>query len=329
MATAVDHAHDPLARIVVATDFSPTASQVLERALDLARRHESEIALVHVVQPDLPTLASPEMMVVPPDYENRLSEISGEALLREAGIERCDVVVAITESDEANMVVALLAATVFHVPRLLARLRDPDHAEDFQRIARERGASYRCINPDSAAVDRIVSLLSVPGAIDVAPFMDGELLVAGFRIKEGSDLAGLLVRDMSLLFANAPTLVVAIQRGETWLVPHGEEVLAPGDIAYFAVSRSDLSDVIALVRGEPLEAPDRRRRRVIVSGATRIGLELARRLGCGHRGLPLGSRCRLCDGSGRGGEAGRTRLLAPDHPADHEAEERSGHCEHD
>ena len=52
-------------------------------------------------------------------------------LLREAGIERCDVVVAITESDEANMVVALLAANVFRVPRLLARLRDPDHAEDF------------------------------------------------------------------------------------------------------------------------------------------------------------------------------------------------------
>ncbi len=83
MATAVDYANDPLGRIVVATDFSPTASQVLERALDLARRHGSEIALVHVVQPDLPTLASPEMMVVPPDYENRLSELSGEALLRE------------------------------------------------------------------------------------------------------------------------------------------------------------------------------------------------------------------------------------------------------
>lgn len=84
MATAIDYATDPLAVIVVATDFSPTASQVLERALDLARRHESEIALVHVVQPDLPILASPEMIVVPADYESRLSEASSEALLREA-----------------------------------------------------------------------------------------------------------------------------------------------------------------------------------------------------------------------------------------------------
>lgn len=199
-------------------------------------------------------------------------------LLREAGIERCDVVVAITESDESNMVVTMLAASVFRVPRLLARLRDPDHVEDFQRIARERGAAYRCINPDAAAVDRILALLAVPGAIDVAPFMDGELLVAGFRIRDGSDLAGLVVKDMSLLFANAPTLVVAIQRGESWRVPHGEEVLAQGDIAYFAIARSDLADVVSLVRGQPVAAPDGRRRRVVVSGATRIGLELARRL---------------------------------------------------
>ena len=84
MATAIDYARDPLAVIVVATDFSPTAAQVIDRALDLARRHESEIALVHVMQPDLPSLASPEMMVVPPDYENRLREASSEALEREA-----------------------------------------------------------------------------------------------------------------------------------------------------------------------------------------------------------------------------------------------------
>jgi trk system potassium uptake protein TrkA len=83
---------------------------------------------------------------------------------------------------------------------------------------------------------------------------------------------------MSLLFANAPTLVVAIQRGESWTVPHGDEVLSPGDIAYFAISRSDLSDVVALVRGEPIEPAEGQRRRVIISGATRIGLELARRL---------------------------------------------------
>jgi len=84
MATAIDYATDPLGEIVVATDFSQTASLVIDRALDLARRHESEIALVHVMQPDLPTLASPEMIVVPPNYADRLREASSEALEQEA-----------------------------------------------------------------------------------------------------------------------------------------------------------------------------------------------------------------------------------------------------
>ena len=84
MATAVDYASDPLSLILVATDFSKTAALVIERAVDLARRHGSEIALVHVMQPEIPALASPEMVVVPTDYADRLREASGDALEEEA-----------------------------------------------------------------------------------------------------------------------------------------------------------------------------------------------------------------------------------------------------
>jgi trk system potassium uptake protein TrkA len=210
----------------------------------------------------------------------RLTEGNGThaPTLREAGIDKADVVVAVTESDEANMVVAMLAATLFEVPRLLVRLRDGGHEEGFRWLARTRQRDYRSINPDAVAVDRILALLAVPGALDVASFMDGELLVAGFRIREGSDLAGLTVSHMGLLFAGAPTLVAAIQRGSRWIVPHGGEELRPGDIAYFAVARADLVHVVSLVRGEPLPAAGARRSRVLVAGATRIGLELARQL---------------------------------------------------
>lgn len=199
--------------------------------------------------------------------------------LRAAGIEKAAVVVAVTESDEANMVVAMLSATLFEVPRMLVRLRDSGHEEGFAWIARERHRDYRAINPDAAAVERIRSLLVVPGAIDVVPFMEGELLVAGFRIREGSDLAGLTVSHMSLLFADAPTLVAALQRGASWIVPHGGEELRAGDIAYFAIAHADLAGVISLVRGTPVgRAGAAGRPRVVIAGATRIGLDLARRL---------------------------------------------------
>jgi trk system potassium uptake protein TrkA len=204
-------------------------------------------------------------------------------VLRDAGIERADVVLATTESDEANMVVAMLAAALFKVPRLLVRLRDPGHEEGFAWVARGRDEVYRSVNPDAAAVERVLALISVPGALDVVPFMDRDLLVAGFRIHEGSDLEGLLVSHMGLLFANAPTLVVAIQRGDEWIVPHGDEELRAGDIAYFAIARRDLDDVVSLVLGEKGAARSARARRprVLIAGATRIGLDLARKLEAG------------------------------------------------
>jgi trk system potassium uptake protein TrkA len=198
-------------------------------------------------------------------------------VLREAGIENADITIAMTESDEVNMVVAMLAAQVFQVPRLLARLRDPDHVADFEGIAAARAADYRCFNPELAAVDRILALLEVRGAIDVVEFLGGGVVVAGFRITERSDLAGMMARDMSLLFADHATLVIAIQRGPAWTVPNGGETLRAGDIAYFAIARPDVQAVVGLVLGDTAEAASGRAR-VLIAGATRLGLALARRL---------------------------------------------------
>lgn len=92
MATAIKLESDSLGIILVATDFSETAALALDRALELAASHESEIALVHVMQADLPPLAAPEMIVVPPNFEEMLREacVAGlsqaAARVRDAGL---------------------------------------------------------------------------------------------------------------------------------------------------------------------------------------------------------------------------------------------------
>jgi trk system potassium uptake protein TrkA len=194
-------------------------------------------------------------------------------VLRRAGIEACDALFACTASDEANMVVALIGSAVFQVPRVVARLRDPDHETSFRTIAGSLPGEHVCVNPDMAAVDKIASLLPVPGAADVVPFLDGRLLIAGFPIGDDSDFVGLLLSHLRLLFPQQSVLVVAIRRGEEWLVPHGEDEFRAGDLVYFALEPSELDNVLRLVRA-------RRgvERRVMVAGATRIGLGVARRL---------------------------------------------------
>jgi trk system potassium uptake protein TrkA len=194
-------------------------------------------------------------------------------VLRQAGIERADLLVATTNSDEANLAVGLLATSLFRVPRVVVRLRDPDHAEGFGLLSQERPNAYVRVNPEAAAVERIFSLLEVPGAVDVVSFLDERLLVAGFRITSSSDFAGLPLSHIQLLFPATPTLVVAIQRGDEWIIPHGREEIRTGDLIYFAIAREELVNVLALI-GVLAEE----RRHVMVAGAGRIGLELARRL---------------------------------------------------
>lgn len=193
--------------------------------------------------------------------------------LRRAGIEKADLVVAVTNRDEVNMVVGMLASFAFNVPRIIVRLRDAGHSEGMELISRDHQRDHIWVNPDAAAVDRIAALLEVPGAVDVVSFMDGELIVAGFRIGPDSDFAGVRVSDLNLLFAATPTLAVAIHRLEEWIIPHGGEEIGVGDLVYFAIAREYLSDILSLVG-----VKSDQRRGIIIAGAGPIGLELARRL---------------------------------------------------
>ena len=194
-------------------------------------------------------------------------------VLVKAGIENADLLLATTDSDEANMVVTLVGSVIFKVPRVAARLRDPGHEEGFRRIAREPGEERVAINPDMAAVDKILSLMPVPGAVDVASFFDSELLIAGFHIKPGSEFDGLLLSHLRLLFPATPMLVVAIRRDGRWRVPFGDDEIRDGDLVYFAMDPDELDNVLVLLglhRGKE--------RRVMIAGATRIGVSLAHRL---------------------------------------------------
>ena len=188
-------------------------------------------------------------------------------LLRRAGIEDADLVVATSNSDEVNMIVGLLASSLFNVPRIIVRLRDPNHSETFALVNQANPTDHVCINPDEVAVDRIASLLTVPGAVDVMSFLEDRLLVAGFRISGKSDFVGLRVSDMNLMFADTPTLAVAIERGDDWIIPHGDETILVGDLVYFAISREHMEAVLELV-GVPKDM----RGDVMIAGASPIGM---------------------------------------------------------
>ncbi len=199
--------------------------------------------------------------------------------LEEAGITSCDMLMATTDSDETNMVVALIGSEIFNVPRIIARLRDPGHEVGFRQIPGSE-VERVAVNPDMAAVDKILSLMPVPGAVDVVTFFGERLLIAGFVVRPPSEFNGLLLSHLRLLFPATPVLVVALRRDGAWRVPHGEDEIRAGDLVYFALDPDELDNVLVLLglrRG--------RDRRVMIAGATRIGIDLARRLE--QSGIPV------------------------------------------
>ncbi len=193
-------------------------------------------------------------------------------VLRDGGIDTAFMVIAATDSDEVNLVVGLLAS-YFEVPRLIVRVREADHAGSFELVRGDRVHEYVSINPTEAAVEKILTLLEVPGAQDVTTFFDGELVVAGFRISDRSDFVDLRISNVNLMFAGSPALVAAIRRGRAWIIPRGEDELKQGDVAYFAVDREHLGSVVELMGAE-----GGAQREVMIAGASPVGLALARRL---------------------------------------------------
>lgn len=193
-------------------------------------------------------------------------------VLEDAGIATCDMLLATTDSDEVNMVVALIGSEVFHVPRVITRLRHAGHEVGFQRIVGVQ-AERVAINPEHAAVEKILSLMPVPGAVDVASFFEDQLVIAGFLVRPKSGFDGLMLSHLRLLFPATPVLVVALRREGEWRVPHGEDEILAGDLVYFAIDPVELDNVLILLghrRGKE--------RRMMIAGATRIGIQLAHRL---------------------------------------------------
>ena len=124
-------------------------------------------------------------------------------VLRAAGIEEAELVVAMSNSDETNMIVGLLAASLFRVSHIVVRLRDPEHMEGFSLVSREHPFEHVCVDPEAAAVDRIARLLEVPAALDVVEFMDGRVLMVAFKIAPESDFVDQPVAFMRLAFAGS------------------------------------------------------------------------------------------------------------------------------
>ena len=189
--------------------------------------------------------------------------------LSEIGAKSADLLLAVTEFDEVN-VLAAAAGHRLGVKRTLARVRDPDFYDPDDDFVREVLGIDLLIDPERATANDIVSTLLIPGAIHVEYFAEGRLALAEAVLHEPSPLIGRLVRERDQV---RPHAIVGVIRHGKVTIPAAEERLEKDDHVMIAAASEEVAPVVAHVDGDVERIRD-----VVVFGGGKIGYIVAGRL---------------------------------------------------
>ena len=195
---------------------------------------------------------------------------SSPVVLEEAGIQQSEIILAVTNSDETNLVACLVANILSPSTKKLARLRDADF-DEYHRIFREYAPHIdTIINPEIEVVKTIYRMMSVPGAVDVGEFADGRIKFVGVNLEDESRLSGVQLSDLPDIIGKARPLIAAVVREDELIIPRGNDRLEPGDLVYFISEEDKLLDTLSL-----FNKYDQPVNRALIIGGGRIGLRLA------------------------------------------------------
>ena len=207
------------------------------------------------------------------DLRTVLGSGAHPTVLTEAGIEDADLLVAVTQSDETNLVACRLAARMFNVPRRIARVRATDYLFN-ERVLGEDGFDVDlAICPEQILTEYIVKLVEFPEALQVLDFADGKVSLVAVRAFSGGPLVGHPLSELRRHIPNIDTRIVAIFRGDRSIVPDGDTVIEAGDEVFCLAATGHIRQVM-----HELRRMDRPVKRVMVAGGGNIGLRLAQAL---------------------------------------------------
>ncbi|MBI4879514.1 MAG: Trk system potassium transporter TrkA [Planctomycetes bacterium] len=193
-------------------------------------------------------------------------------VLQSAHVDQADIFVAVTNSDEVNIVACVLAHAL-QAKRRIARVRNPHLSGKEPLVDKREFHINRIVNPDTIAAETAVRLIKSPGLRFRADFAEGEVLLRAYRLREADELHDWPLSDLAQRFPDRPFLVAAVERSGEFTVPRGRDVLKVGDVVYLLMLKGSEDRFKDLIRPEDAEPG-----RIVVYGATSIGMKVLRRL---------------------------------------------------
>ena len=186
-------------------------------------------------------------------------------VLTRAGANDAEIVVALTDTDETNMVACQVAYTLFHTPTKIARIRSADYMNSNDLFSQDVG-----ISPEQLVCEYIEQLILYPGASQVLDFAGGRVRLVSVIADRDGLLVGQRIATLKEHVPNTEGRIAAIYRHGKALLPDGETVIQEGDEVFFIADRKDIRVFMSEMR--KLEDPVRR---VVIAGGGNIGVRLA------------------------------------------------------
>jgi trk system potassium uptake protein TrkA len=203
-----------------------------------------------------------------------IGTITGEAshpdVLERAGGEDADMIIAVTESDEINMVACRVAYSLFQTPKKICRIRSSSYLVSDKLFGKHGIAVDVVISPELIVSSYISSLIDLPGSLQVLDFADGKVQLVAVKAYYGGPLVGQEIRLLSQHMPSVETRVAAIFRKDRPITPEGSTVIEADDEVFFVAAKNN----IRACMGE-LRRLDRPYKRIIIAGGGNIGLRLA------------------------------------------------------
>ncbi len=196
-------------------------------------------------------------------------------VLRRAGADEADMLIAVTNSDEVNMVCCEVANTLFNIPTKIARIRNQEYLEpEWKRLfAADRLAIDVIISPEIEVAEAILRRLHAPGAMDMMPFVDDTIRVLAVRCEKNASLNNVPLSLAQHRMEDLKMKILGVSHQGTVTFPRADLILHTDDIVYFLCDTKDVKKALALFGHAEKEA-----QRIIILGGGNIGYTIAQEL---------------------------------------------------
>ncbi len=207
------------------------------------------------------------------DLRTVIGHAAHPRILLQAGAEDADMLIAVTNSDETNMVACQIAHILFHTPTKIARVREFDYL-NHKKIFGNNGLTVDVhISPEQLVTHYIQRLIDYPDALQVLDFADGKVQLVAVKAFYGGPLVGHALRTFEEYMPDVATRIAAVFRRGKAIIPKGDTVIEVDDEVFFIAATQHIRTVMAALR--ELDSPCKR---IMIAGGGNIGTRLAKAL---------------------------------------------------